>query len=418
MNNHIDTQVGDSYKLYSYRWLVLIMYFLAACTIQLLWTTFFSITIEAGAYYGFTNPLEGESAISLLSIIFMIGMIVFSIPSMMAFEKFGYKKAVGFGVVIMSLAALLRGFFGDNYTVLLICTAFFGLAQPFILNAVGLVPGKWFPEKERALANGVGLLASYIGMMAGLLVTPLLLESGMTIKTMLTVYGIWAALVGVLFIIISKEAPPTPPCAEEESARSDFKEGIKIIIRRPSFILTLTAFFFIFGVFNVFFTLIEPILLHFSGGTVSAMQIGLTGVLILIAGTIGSVVIPTLSDRSKDQRRKPFIVVCELIGAIGFALFVFTGGFNGMIIAALIYGLFMVGVTPVLMTFAAEVSYPVSEGTSEGLMMFMGNVAGVVLLSLVGLFAGNYMAMMITLSLLILLGWLLLLSTKESKLLK
>lgn len=414
----MSTNEITGYKLYSYRWVVLIMYFLAACTIQLLWTTFFSITIEAGAYYGFTDALKGESAISLLSIIFMIGMIILSIPSMAAFEKFGYKKAVGFGVVLMAIAALIRGLWGDNYTILVICTVGFGIAQPFILNAVGLVPGKWFPEKERALANGVGLLASYIGMMLGLLMTPILLESGMTIKGMLTVYGIWAAVVGVLFVILSKEAPPTPPCAEEDNQRSSFLDGIKIIIKRPSFLLTLLAFFLIFGVFNVFFTLIEPILLHFSGGGVDALQIGIVGVVILVAGTIGSLVIPAFSDKSKGQRRKPYIIIGELLGAIGFGLFIIMGDFSGMMVAAVIYGLFCVGVTPVLMTFSAEVSYPVSEGTSEGLMMFMGNVAGVILLTIAGMFGGNYPAMMITLTVLILAGWILLVLAKETKLQK
>ncbi|MCL1897070.1 MAG: MFS transporter [Clostridiales bacterium] len=414
----MDAQPIGEYKLYSYRWVVLVMYMLAAATIQLLWTTFFSITLEAGAYYGFTDALKGESAISLLSIIFMVGMIALSIPSMAAFEKFGYKKAVGFGVVLMAAAALVRGLFGDSYTMLVICTVGFGIAQPFILNAVGLVPGKWFPEKERALANGVGLLASYIGMMLGLLVTPILLEAGMDIKSMLTVYGVWGAAVGILFVLFSREAPPTPPCAEGDNKRSDFKEGIKILIKRPSFLLTLLAFFIIFGVFNTFFTLIEPILLFFSGGGVDALEIGIVGVLILVAGTIGSLVIPMFSDRSKGQRRKPYIIVCELLGAIGFGLFIFMGDFNGMIVAAAIYGLFCVGVTPVLMTFSAEVSYPVSEGTSEGMMMFVGNVAGVLLLSAAGLFGGNYLALLVTLTVLIFIGWILLVAAKETKLAK
>ena len=412
----MDAQPISEYKLYRYRWVVLIMYMLAAATIQLMWTTFFSITLQAGEYYGFADPLKGESAISLLSIIFMVGMIALSIPSMAAFEKFGYKKAVGFGVVLMGIAALMRGFFGDNYTMLVVCTIGFGVAQPFILNAIGLVPGKWFPEKERALANGVGLLASYVGMMAGLLVTPILLDAGISIKSMLTVYGIWGAVVAVFFVVLSKEAPPTPPCAEEDYKRTDFKEGLKILIKRPSFLLTLLAFFIIFGVFNTFFTLIEPLLLFFSNNGVDAMQIGIAGVLILVAGTIGSLVIPSFSDRSKGQRRKPFIIACELLGAIGFGLFIIMSDFNGMIVAAVIYGLFMVGVTPVLMTFAAEVSYPVSEGTSEGMMMFMGNVAGVILLTASGLFGGNYLALMITLTVLLFVGWLLIVFAKETKL--
>ena len=191
----------QNYQVYGYRWVVLGIYGLCTGIIQLMWTTFFSITTDSWKYYGFTNATEGESAISLLSIIFMAGMIIVSIPSLAAFEKFGFKKAVGFGVVLTGVCALLRGFFGDNYTLVLIITFGFAIAQPFLLNSPGLVAGKWFPEKERATANSVGLLCSYLGMCVGLLLTPVLLESGMTIKEMLLTYGIIGAVAAVLFLI-------------------------------------------------------------------------------------------------------------------------------------------------------------------------------------------------------------------------
>ena len=62
----------NNYKVYPYRWVVLITYMLSAFAIQLLWATFFSITTEAGQYYGYKDPAAGVNAISLLSVIFMI----------------------------------------------------------------------------------------------------------------------------------------------------------------------------------------------------------------------------------------------------------------------------------------------------------------------------------------------------------
>ena len=148
----------QNYQVYGYRWVVLGIYGLCTGVIQLMWTTFFSITTDAWKYYGFTDATKGESAISLLSIIFMAGMIIVSIPSLAAFERFGFKKAVGFGVVLTGICALLRGLFGDSYTLVLVMTVGFAIAQPFLLNSPGLVAGKWFPERERATANSVGLL--------------------------------------------------------------------------------------------------------------------------------------------------------------------------------------------------------------------------------------------------------------------
>lgn len=324
---------------------------------------------------------------------------------------------MGFGIVIIGIAAIVRGIFGDSYTMVFACSILFAVGQPFILNSVGIVPGKWFPARERATANGLGLMSSYVGMMIGLLVTPVLLESGVTIKNILIVYGVWSVIVAILFVALTRENPPTPPCAEEESQRESFVAGLKILIKRPSFIFIFLGFFIVFGVFNTFFTLIEPILVHFSNGAVDPVQIGILGVIILIMGIVGSVIIPLISDKSKGHKRKPILLICHIIGTAGFAAFLFTTGFVGMAIAAVIYGLFVVGVSPVTMTFSAEVSYPVSEGTSEGLLMFAGNVSGVILLGVATLFGGNYNAMMIMLSVIMVIAWILFMAAKETKLL-
>lgn len=82
----------QDYRVYGYRWVVLAIYGLCTGVIQLMWTTFFSITTDAWKYYGFTDATKGESAISLLSIIFMAGMIIISIPSLAAFERFLKKR--------------------------------------------------------------------------------------------------------------------------------------------------------------------------------------------------------------------------------------------------------------------------------------------------------------------------------------
>ncbi len=404
-----------SYKVYPYRWVVLVNYMFAAATIQLLWATFFSITTEAGAYYGFTDAAEGVNAISTLSIVFMIGMIVISFPSLAAFEKFGFKKAVGFGIVLSGAAALVRGIFGDSYTAVLICTVFFAIAQPFILNAVGIVGGKWFPANERATANGLAVLSNFVGMIAGLLVTPLLLEGGMTIQQILLAYGIFSVVVALAFVLLVKEAPPEPPCAPEESQRSGFIKGLRALFKKPEFVKGMLIYLIILGILNTFFTLIEPILRQLSGDGVSVTQTGVIGMIVLVTAIIGSFVIPFLSDKDPYQRRKRFLVISMIIGIVGFALFLFVGSFAGNMTAAIIYGIFGLGCSPLVLTYCAEAAYPTSEGTSEGLLMFGGNVAGVVILGVSGLLNGNYVVLMWGMVILLAIGTVLSLALKESK---
>lgn len=385
----------SAYRVYSYRWVVLAVYGVATAVIQLMWTTFFSITTEAWKYYGFADAQSGEGAISLLSIIFMAGMIVLSIPVMAAFEKFGFKKAVGFGVVLTGVCALIRGFWGESYTAVVIASVGFAVAQPFLLNSPGLVAGRWFPENERATANSVPLLCSYLGMCIGLLLTPVLLGAGLTIKSMLLLYGAVGAVTAAAFLILVKEKPPTPPCSEEEAARDDFGAGMRGAMKKRDFVLALAIFFCMFGIFNTFFTMIEPILRQLSGEAVDATQVGVIGVVILVTGVVGSLVISMISDKDKRRRRLPYAIAANIIGAVGLSLFIFARGFGLMLAAAVLYGCFIVGAAPLILTFAAEAAYPTSEGTSEGLLMWAGNVAGVVFLGGASLFGGNHRLLMI-----------------------
>lgn len=406
----------QEYKVYGYRWVVLGIYGLGTAVIQLMWTTFFSITTDSWKYYGFTDAVKGESAISLLSIIFMAGMILLSIPALAAFEKFGFKKAVGFGVVLSGVCAVFRGVFGDSYTMVIVASVGFAVAQPFLLNSPGLVAGRWFPEGERATANSVGLLCSYFGMCVGLLLTPVLLSAGMTIKTMLMVYGVIGAATAVLFVVFVKEKPPTPPCSEEEAVRSDFTVGIKSVMKKKNFILVLIVFFCMFGIFNTLFTMIEPILRQLSNEGVNATQVGIIGVIILGVGIAGSLILSLISDKDARHRRLPYMVLANVVGAAGLALFIVMKGFSGMALAAALYGFFIVGGAPLVLTFAAEAVYPTSEGTSEGLLMFSGNVAGVLFLGGATLFHGNHRLLLISMVVITVAYILLMFLMKESKL--
>ena len=407
---------AGAYRVYAYRWVVLAVYLLAAAMIQLLWATFFSVTTAAWQFYGFSDAARGESAISLLSIIFMAGMIVLSIPSLAAFEAWGFKRAVSFGAVLMGVCGVLRGVFGESYAAVVVTTVGFAVAQPFILNAPGLVAGKWFPENERATANGAGLLANYLGMAVGLLLTPVLLERGMGMRAVLTVYGVAAAVSAALFVFFAKEQPPTPPCSAEAAERADFREGFRTAVKRKNFRTCVLIFFCLLGVFNTFFTMIEPILRSLSGGAVDATGAGIVGVAILLAGIAGSLAISVLSDRDKRRARLPYLIGCNVAGLAGFVLFLLLRSFAGILTAGVLYGFFTIGSAPVLLTFAAEEAYPTSEGTSEGLLMFAGNVGGVIVLGAASLFGGNHLAVMLFMTLLSALCVVKMFLTKETKL--
>ncbi len=112
------------------------------------------------------------------------------------------------------------------------------------------------------------------------------------------------------------------------------------------------------------------------------------------------------------------MIVVNILGCVGLVLFLVLNGFSGMAIAAAFYGFFIVGGAPLTLTFAAESCYPTSEGTSEGLLMFAGNVAGVIFLGAASLFGTNHRLLMVALIAVTIFYIILMFFAKEVKLQK
>jgi len=155
------------YKVYKYRWVVLVVYMLITMMNQLLWITFASITKDAVIYYGVS-----DLSIGMLSMVFMIVFIIVSFPASWAIDTWGIRIAVGIGAALTGVFGLLRGLLGTNYTWVMISQIGIAIGQPFILNAVTTIAARWFPVKDRATAAGLGSLSIYVGILGGLLFTP------------------------------------------------------------------------------------------------------------------------------------------------------------------------------------------------------------------------------------------------------
>lgn len=106
--------------------------------------------------------------------------------------------------------------------------------------------------------------------------------------------------------------------------------------------------------------------------------------------------LPILSDHSKSKKRKPIVLGCEVGSLVGLLLII-TGHTVGLqILMACCLGIFLTGVTPIVMVLGYETAYPVSEGTTESLMQLGANGWGLICLAAVnGVFHGNHMGTMI-----------------------
>ncbi|MFC1784502.1 MFS transporter [Candidatus Neomarinimicrobiota bacterium] len=357
---HID------FKIYGYRWVVLVAFMFVISINQLLWITFAPITSSAATFYGVS-----DLSIGLLSMCFMIVYIVVSIPASWVIDKYGIKVAVGMGVTLTGIFGLLRGLLSDNYTFVLIAQIGIAIGQPFILNAITTVSARWFPINERATAAGLGSLAMYIGIAAGLALTPYLTIQSQ-ISGMLLIYGIVSVIAVAVFFLFVKERPPTSPCLPGQEERSLVFDGLKKSLRMKDFILLLVIFFVGLGVFNAVTTWIEDIV---RPRGFSIVQAGNIGGLMILGGIIGAVVVPLLSDHYR--KRTPFLLMAVVGATIGLVGITFTTSYWFLLVSAFVFGFFLLSAGPVGFQYGAEVTYPTPEGTSNGLLLLMGQISGV-----------------------------------------
>ena len=356
----------STFKVYGYRWVVLLFYSLMQAAMQLLWITFAPITGDAAAFYN-VSPLQ----IGYLSMIFMGVFIFVSIPASWAIDTFGIRKSVGAAVALTGIFALVRGFNGDSYQWVMVSMIGIAVMQPFVLNSITTMAARWFPLEERATAAGVGVQFQYIGIMIGMLATPLLaIRYG--IPGTLKIYGILSAVLSISFLIFVKDKPPTPP-DDADFERTSVFAGLKHIFKQRDMILLIILFFVGLGIFNAITTWIEQMI---APRGFSPVQAGTLGAVLMGGGIAGCFVVPPLSD--KFRKRKIFIVLCVVLTLPGLIGLAFATSYALLLAAGFFMGFFFMSVGPIIYQYSAEISYPAPEATSQGLLTLAGQISGII----------------------------------------
>ncbi|HVN55881.1 MAG TPA: MFS transporter [Anaerolineaceae bacterium] len=355
---------AERYRVYGYRWVVLAVFMFINLTIQVLWISYAPITGLAARYYA-----VGDLQIGLLAMSFMIAFIPLSIPVSWVIDTYGFRLAVSIGAVLMGVFGVARGLAGSSYTLALISTIGLAVAQPFLLNAWTKVPARWFASDERATAVGLVTLSNLIGTALGMLLTPMLVAT-MPIPTVQLAYGAIAALSAVLFLAFARETPPTPPGPPELEARALMLDGLKHAFTVRPFCLYLVVSFFGMGIFNGLSTWIENII---RPRGFSPTDAGTLGALLLVGGLFGAVAIPPFSDR--QHKRKRYLLLGISLAIPGLIGLTFATQAWLLYLSAFGMGFFLISSSPIGMQYAAEITRPTPEGTSNGLIQLFGQAS-------------------------------------------
>lgn len=426
-----------------YRFVILAVFMLITVSIEIQWLSHAAVMRPAEVFYeGQFNPASFFN-IDFIAMVYMVAFLVMSFPASWIISRYGIRAGLTIGAVGLALFSLMKAIFARDFTGVVIAQTGLAITQPFILNAVTAVSARWFPLSERGMAAGLLALAQYIGIIIAMLVTPALIgtdprldDYGSGFEKMLWIYGMISILTAVLFLVFMRERPsrlparesepgpvPAPPGPEtaQQGDRYEFLIGIRHILHNRDMIITILLFFIGLGIFNAISSMTDSIAEHVGVKDSD----GLIGGLMLIGGIIGAIILPTLSD--KFRKRKLFLVICiagmvPAVAGMAFPDYLATEPgriYTITLVASFILGFFVMSAGPIGFQYAAEVSYPAPESASQGILLWVGQLTGMVFVAGMSVnnnqHLGTFMILFAFLSVLALLGVLML---RESTLIK
>jgi len=348
-------------KVYGYRWVVLGVYVLNMFMLQIFWICYAPINAAAAAALGVS-----DNAIGQLALVFMYVFIPLALPASWLIDTWGFKRAVALGAVLMGIFGLWRGFVTHDYTLTLIMSIGIAVAQPLFLNSSTKLAANWFRLEERATIIGLGGIFTLLGIVAGQVATPLLVEPYGLRGTMM-LYGIIGAAAALLFVVFAKDHPPTPAGHEERALMLD---GLKHILSLRDFYLLAFMFFVINAIFNGIATWVEVMVRPRGLGMDEA---GLIGGLLILGGMAGFAIFSGISDRMRS--RKPALIASALLSVPFLILMAHVSGMAAVAAVSFLLGMFVMGGMPIVFQYATEIGYPAPEGTSQGALNIGGQIA-------------------------------------------
>ncbi len=368
---------GDHHGLYGYRWVVLGSFMFVAAVTQLMWLNYAPITSQ-------TEELMkvSEFKVVLLATMFPLVYVPVSIPAGILIDRKGFRYAVVTGALLTAVFSFLR-LFADNYVLVLLGMIGISVGQPFVLNSITKLVSTWFPTEESALANGLGSLSLFLGMIVAMAFTPSLLkafgeENVSSLRWVVLIYDLVAVAALLAFVFLGRARPPRPPKRMEkgvpgEEATIDLK-GMRTLFGLHDFRLLCGIILIGNGSFVGLMQLLEKILKPKGIETGTAGNIG---AVMVLAGVAGCVVLPSISDRM--MRRKPFLV---LAAATSAPLLFLMGALQSAAVMFLLGGLlgfFLLSAFPVLLALSEETTGAGLTGTATSVLLLLGNAGGVVI---------------------------------------
>lgn len=358
-----------------FAWLMLILAFLASFTMHLLLFSYSqvkdSIILEMRLTYAQAGFVFSISIFAL---------VVFRVPWGIIIDRIGVKLATGLALSFIAIFGVLRSF-TINYETLLLAQLFLGVGFAAVMPCLPRIVASWFPSEQTGFAMGVATSGFAIGDIIGLSGTPYLLTWLGSWRQVFLAYGIWAFLLTIFWLALTRMSPQNRKTEIRSETDSDsvFLKDLVGLFRTKQLWL-LTGLFLCSGATYDTLLIWLPSLLTSRG--VSQITAGIYVSMLPVGFLVASFTVGVMSDRI--GLRKPFILVLGLVsGPVVFA----AGTLHASVawFLALIIGLCTMSVLTLVLTISIELEQTKeSLASAVGLITSVGNLGSFIIPTMAG----------------------------------
>ncbi|XP_019354779.2 heme transporter FLVCR2 isoform X1 [Alligator mississippiensis] len=378
---------GGEVRLSRRRWAVVLLFSSYSLCNAFQWIQYGSVNNIFSRFYG-----QPAFAIDWLSMCYMLAYIPLLFPVAWLLDCRGLRLIALAGSALNCLGAWLKlGSLKPHlFAVTVLGQVVCAVAQVFILGMPSRIASVWFGAHEVSTACSIAVFGNQLGIAVGFLVPPVLVpdvedleQLAYHISIMFFITAAVATALFILVIIVFQEKPPHPPSRARALIQSkppedySYLHSILRLLHNTNFLLLMISYGLNAGCFYALSTLLNRMVLsHYPGEVVNAGRIGLT---IILSGMVGALISGIWLDKTKTYKYTTLVVyIMSLVGLVVYTFTLSLGHLWVVFVTAGALGFFMTGYLPLGFEYAAELTYPESEGTSSGLLNVSAQVFGII----------------------------------------
>ncbi len=357
----IDKEGMQPYQM-RYRWVMLALVWLLYSVFGIVWRSIAPLITpiikDLNISYSQMGLILGSWPLTYIAVAAIGGAII---------DRWGIRKSLFFGIVIISLSASLR-YFANGFVTMFLIVALFGLGGLMISIGCPKTVAEWFSGKNRATAVGVYMTGPWIGGLIAYSITNSVVMplTGYSWRLTFVGYGLVAFAAALVWWFLARDIKATG--AEERTSTVKVFGGL---IRVRTVQLILIMGFLCFAISHGFNDWLPKILEV--GGLPPAIA-GFAASIPLLVGIPSVLTIPRLTSPHLRGR-----VVALMSFGIAVALLIIAVASGGSLVAGLVfYGIADCCIMPLLMLVLMELPEVGSKymGSAGGMFFCVAEIGG------------------------------------------